>query len=106
MKGSSTPHMVARAGEHFPTFTKEQVELVKDSMDGVLGLNHYTTHLITECDSERSTTKCEDLSKGWALDLHVDSAPHPADARKSPKCGWHAGWPKGYGMLMDYVHKN
>lgn len=105
VKGSYPPHMVKRAGDHLPKFTAEQKKLVMGSLDeNILGLNHYTTHLITECDSERSTTKCESLSQGWALDLHVDSAPHPPDARKSPKCVWHAGWPKGYGMLMDYVH--
>lgn len=106
VKGSYPPHMVKRAAGHLPSFTAEQAAMVKGSLDGVLGLNHYTTHLITECDSPRSTISCSDLSKGWASDLHVDSNPHPADARKSPKCAWHAGWPKGYGMLMDYVYKN
>jgi beta-glucosidase len=107
VKGSYPPHMVERAGSHLPTFTEEQKELVMGTLDdNILGLNHYTTKLITECDSPRSKTKCEDLSKGWALDLHVDSSEHPPDARKSPKCVWHAGWPTGYGMLMDYVYKN
>jgi len=104
-KGTYPPHMVKRAGAHLPEFTPEQAELVKGSLDGVVGLNHYTTHLITECDSPRSTTNCSSLSKGWGFDLHVDSIPHPKDARKSPKCVWHSGYPKGYGMFIDYIYK-
>jgi len=107
MRGTYPPHMITRAGANLPTFTEEQKKMIMGTLDdNVLGLNHYTTKLITECDSERSLTPCANLSKGWAADLHVDSSAHPADARKSPKCVWHAGWPKGYGMLMDYVHKN
>lgn len=106
VNGHYPPHMVERAGTHLPTFSQEESELVRGSLDGVLGLNHYTTHLITECDSPRSTTNCSSLSVGWGFDLHVDSGPHPSDARQSPECGWHAGYAPGYGLLLDYVHEH
>lgn len=104
--GEYPPHMVTRAGEHLPTFDEEEANLVRGSLDGVIGLNHYTTHLITPCDSPRSTKQCSDLPAGWHRDMETDHEPHPPGARQSPECGWHAGYPAGYGLLMNYVHEH
>jgi len=106
VNGRYPPHMVERAGSHLPTFTEAEANLVRGSLDGVLGLNHYTTHLITPCDSSRSTTECSSLAQGWDMDMATDHGPHPADARLSPECAWHAGYPAGYGLLLNYVHDN
>lgn len=106
--------MKVHSANNIPEFTEEESQLVKGTYDNVVGINHYTTHLITECDSPRSSIQCSSLPIGWATDLHVDSNPHPHGAVPSgtmwngttnvPLCAWHAGYPDGYGVLLDWVH--
>lgn len=98
--------MVERAGPHLPVFTAEESALVKGSLDGFVGLNHYTTHVVTSCSSPESTTNCSSHPPGWDQDLGVDLNGYPDGARMAaaPECAWLRGWPAGYGLLMDYVH--
>lgn len=105
--GEYPPAMKAKAGSNLPTFTAEQRALVAGSLDGFFGLNHYTTFLITSCDSDHSEVKCESLNPGWERDLGVQHNRHPEGSRSSPnpKCAWLHGYPAGYRMLLDYVHE-
>jgi len=100
--------MVEKAGDHLPSFTDEEAALVRGSVDGFFGLNHYTTKAVTDCASPRSKFPCPDLPAGWMADVHVDMMQHPKGARvpSNPMCSVFQGYPEGYDVLLNYVHKN
>ncbi|GAB9467969.1 Beta-glucosidase [Globisporangium polare] len=102
--------MRERAGDRLPEFTAEESAIVKDSYD-LFMLNHYATHLVTDCKSEFSTVKCSELSLGWESDLGIDESRAPPGARRSSKsdtgeynCKWFSAYPSGYLETIKWMH--
>ena len=52
------------AGSHLPVFTKDESTLLKGSYD-LLMLNHYSSQVVTDCDSPTSERSCDSLTLGW-----------------------------------------
>lgn len=131
--------MRATLGGVLPEFSIEEAALVKGSVDGFIGIGHYTTVAVTPCGEGISRmgpvhrralhtrpshpipsraplhagapgnhANCSGSTfPGWAASLGVTATVHPAGSRQSPadNCAWFAGWPDGFGRLLDYVHQ-
>ncbi|GAB9467968.1 Beta-glucosidase [Globisporangium polare] len=102
--------MRERVGDRLPEFTAEEAALLKGSYD-LFMLNHYSSHSVTDCDSETSLIKCTDLSLGWERDHGVDELRAPDGARLSSKsdagaynCVWFTGYPAGYLEIIRWTH--
>ncbi|TMW63073.1 hypothetical protein Poli38472_005691 [Pythium oligandrum] len=103
--------MRERAGKHLPTFTEEEVAVVKDSYD-LFMLNHYSSKTVVDCKSPHSHVKCSKQSLGWEADLGIDDTRLPEGARPSSTdedgnylCTWFTGYPKGYLDTIRWMHK-
>lgn len=101
--------MTERAGDNMQTFTAEEKQLLKGSYD-LLMLNHYSTKLITDCDSDRSTIECSSL-KGYNRHVGVDSSRFPKGSRRAStnqdgqfNCDWFAGYAPGYLETIRWMH--
>jgi beta-glucosidase/6-phospho-beta-glucosidase/beta-galactosidase len=102
--------MKQRGGDRLPKFTPEQSALLKGSYD-LLMLNHYSSKLVTDCDSPTSNTPCDKLSMGWEQDKGVDDSRLPAGARPASRnsegklnCAWFCGYPPGYYDTIKWLH--
>jgi len=94
--GDWPPIMKKLVGDRLPTFTASESNLIKNSLDGVIGINYYTTQLCT-------TPK--DISiyqPGWEKDVNVANGYFPqggipggTDINGKPLCGWYMGYPAG-----------
>lgn len=97
------------AGDHIPSFTAEESEQLKGSYD-LLMLNHYSSKLVTDCNSPMSSKSCESLDLGWAQDLAIDDSKSPKGARLSSmtngkhNCAWFRGYPQGYSDTIRWMH--
>lgn len=101
--------MTERAGDNMQTFTAEEKQLLKGSYD-LLMLNHYSTKLITDCDSDRSTIECSSLT-GYNRHVGVDSSRFPKGSRRAStnqdgqfNCDWFAGYAPGYLETIRWMH--
>lgn len=101
--------MTERAGDNMQTFTAEEKQLLKGSYD-LLMLNHYSTKLITDCDSDRSTIECSSLT-GYNRHVGVDSSRFPEGSRRAStnqdgqfNCDWFAGYAPGYLETIRWMH--
>nr|CCA20215.1 unnamed protein product [Albugo laibachii Nc14] len=101
--------MKERAGENLQTFTMEEKQLLKGSYD-LLMLNHYSTRLVTDCDSDRSTVNCSKLT-GYNRHIGVDSSRFPEGSRRAStnrsghyNCDWFAGYAPGYLESIRWMH--
>eukprot|EP00592_Proboscia_alata_P007513 CAMPEP_0194363558 /NCGR_PEP_ID=MMETSP0174-20130528/11377_1 /TAXON_ID=216777 /ORGANISM="Proboscia alata, Strain PI-D3" /LENGTH=505 /DNA_ID=CAMNT_0039137039 /DNA_START=172 /DNA_END=1689 /DNA_ORIENTATION=+ len=110
IRGEYPAVMVEFAGDHLPVFSRKESSVLKGSYD-LFMLNHYTSNLITPCDSIESNTPCEDLSPGWFRDMAIDSR-LPPGARLSSvnehgghNCEWFGGYPEGYLETIRWMHR-
>ncbi|RLN10155.1 hypothetical protein BBJ28_00010869 [Nothophytophthora sp. Chile5] len=108
--GDYPPSMRERAGDRLPTFTPEEVEVVKGSYD-LLMMNHYASRAVTDCDSETSTVDCATLSAGWETDKGVDdthtmTGTHRGlpDRHGNIYCEQETAYPPGYLAMIKWVH--
>jgi beta-glucosidase/6-phospho-beta-glucosidase/beta-galactosidase len=83
-------------GERLPSFTQTESALIKNSLDGVIGINYYTTQLCTTPPTPATN------SPGWGDDVNVnngyfpkDGIPGGTDINGKPLCGWYIGYPPG-----------
>lgn len=88
--------MKEAAGDRMPDFTPEESLAVKNSLDGIIGINYYTTNLCTPA-KDPST-----LPPGWSRDLAVNNSFFPKGAIESGRdangmllCPWDRGYPPG-----------
>lgn len=101
--------MKQRTGSRLPKFTPEESQALKHSYDDVLMLNHYSSKVVTSCDSTQSKKSC-DLTPGWDTDLGIDDSRFPNEARLSSttngerNCKWFSGYPKGYYQVIKWTH--
>ncbi|EQC33848.1 hypothetical protein SDRG_08529 [Saprolegnia diclina VS20] len=102
--------MKAYAGDHLPVFSDDEKAHLKGTYD-VFMVNYYSSSVVTDCNSTRSTVTCDSLKQGWQRDAGVDNARAPPGARPGsvnakgePLCGWFSGYPDGYLPLTRWVH--
>jgi len=111
VSGDYPPLMKEYVGDRLPTFSTEQSQQLKGSYD-LFMLNHYSSQLVTDCDSNSSLVPCDELPLGWYRDLAVDQSRFPQGARLSSineegqrNCGWFSGYPKGYYEVIQWMHQ-
>ncbi|OQS05359.1 lactase-phlorizin hydrolase [Thraustotheca clavata] len=99
------------AKDHLPTFTADEKKLLAGTYD-IFMLNHYSSSLITDCNSTRSLTKCDSLLEGWDRDLGIDlrapvgSRSSSLNSKGQQNCPWFSGYPEGYLPLIRWLNKH
>lgn len=101
-----------RAGDRLPSFTPAQAQLLRGSYD-LFMLNHYSSKVVTNCDSLHSRIDCSHLPLGWERDLGIDDSRIPEDSRPAslgshgkPNCAWFSGYPEGYMTTIKWMHRH
>ncbi|OBZ77023.1 Beta-glucosidase 1B [Grifola frondosa] len=82
-------YMKTMLGDRLPTFTSEELSVVKGSSD-FYGMNTYTTNLCSECRRPH-------LMRGLS--------PYIADLGTQAQCAWLQDYPEGFRDLLNYLWK-
>lgn len=107
--GTYPPSMIEKVGDRLPSFTEEQVTLIKGSYD-FIGLNHYSTKYIMDISTALKVIS-KDLKKssypGWEGDQEVFETKYDIDGELIGPQGaspWLQSVPWGFYKMLMWNH--
>ena len=105
MYGHWPKEMIDTVQDRLPKLSPEESAFLMGADDGIMGINHYTTHLC------KMQAKSANQTPGWGNDMGVDLAKFPEgaipggnDAQGKPLCSWFAGYPKGFRSCFRRIY--